>query len=263
MKLADFGELFRLVDWNDRLSDDVVKYIFNQVVQGLSYLHDRGIVHRDIKPENILIDSKCRAIIADFNFATRLEKHLQKSQATDFNPKVIKNFCVGSESYNAPELWEETRGEIVYDGIKADVFSAATTFFLMTLKFQPFRRATLKDPYYKRLVLDQKAFWKIFREYPIPDEFKDLFERMSALTPKDRLSTEEILQHRYLQSQQFVDERSRLKQDGADNHIKMEITQAFSNVQRQLGKEYDPFTDEVSSSHASDSAFDFLEAAQI
>ena len=57
---------------------------------------------------------------------------------------------VGSEAFNAPELWIEDYGDN-YDGIKADIFSAAATLFLMTLKFQPFRRATLKDPYYKRL----------------------------------------------------------------------------------------------------------------
>lgn len=39
---------------------------------------------------------------------------------------------------------------------------------------------------------------------PTTDEFKDLFEKMSALAPSERLSTEEVLQHRFLQSQQFV-----------------------------------------------------------
>jgi len=43
----------------------------------------------------------------------------------------------------------------------------------MTLKFQPFRRATLKDPYYKRIVQDSRAYWKIFREFTTPNEFKN------------------------------------------------------------------------------------------
>ena len=136
MKLADFGELFRLVDLNERLSEGAVKYIFFQVMTGLEYLHSRGIVHRDIKPENILLDSKCRAIIADFNFATKLERATKEEVLPGaFNPAVSKNICVGSDSYNAPELWEEFRRETYYDGPKADIFSAAATFFLMTLKF--------------------------------------------------------------------------------------------------------------------------------
>ena len=41
-------------------------------MDGLEYLHKKGVVHRDIKPENLLIDEEFRLIIADFNFATRL-----------------------------------------------------------------------------------------------------------------------------------------------------------------------------------------------
>ena len=71
---------------------------------------------------------------------------------------------VGSEAFNAPECWFKTEKYDFYDGVKADIFSAAATLFLMTLKFQPFRRATLKDPYFKRLstVKDKRQFWKIF-----------------------------------------------------------------------------------------------------
>jgi len=74
MKLAEYGELYRLVEMNDRLSEDLVQYLFSQLVQGLDYLHSKGFVHRDIKPENLLIDRKFKLIIADFNFATKLQK---------------------------------------------------------------------------------------------------------------------------------------------------------------------------------------------
>ena len=57
-------------------------------------------------------------------------------------------------------MTEESRR---YDGVKADIFAAAATLFFMTMKFQPFRRAHPKDPYYKRLAhKDKKWFWKIF-----------------------------------------------------------------------------------------------------
>lgn len=33
----------------------------------------------------------------------------------------------------------------------------------MTMKLSPFRRASLKDPYYKRLAhKDKRVFWKIY-----------------------------------------------------------------------------------------------------
>jgi serine/threonine protein kinase len=107
MKLAEFGELYRLVEINQRLSDDVVRYLFRQLVEGLNYLHSKGVVHRDIKPENLLIDRKFKLIIADFNFATNLQtsSHCGKTDKRTFDPTVQRNFNVGSEAYNAPELW--------------------------------------------------------------------------------------------------------------------------------------------------------------
>jgi serine/threonine protein kinase len=39
MKLAEFGELYRLVEMNQRLSDEVVRYLFRQLIEGLNYLH--------------------------------------------------------------------------------------------------------------------------------------------------------------------------------------------------------------------------------
>jgi len=74
MKLAEYGELYRLVDMNERLSEDLIRHFFSQLIEGLLYLHSHGFVHRDIKPENLLVDRKFRLIIADFNFATRLPR---------------------------------------------------------------------------------------------------------------------------------------------------------------------------------------------
>ena len=54
----------------------------------------------------------------------------------------------------------------MYDGIKADIFSAAGTLFYLKLMLAPFRRAHHRDPYYKRLALKSSTagFWKIYDE---------------------------------------------------------------------------------------------------
>lgn len=74
MNLAKHGDLYRLVEYNERFSEGLVRHLFLQLVEGLEYLHKKGVVHRDIKPENLLIDEEFRLVIADFNFATRLSK---------------------------------------------------------------------------------------------------------------------------------------------------------------------------------------------
>lgn len=35
-----------------------LKYIFKQILEGLAFMHSKGIIHRDIKSENLLIDPK-------------------------------------------------------------------------------------------------------------------------------------------------------------------------------------------------------------
>lgn len=32
---------------------------FNDLLNGIEYLHQHGIVHRDIKPENLLFNTNC------------------------------------------------------------------------------------------------------------------------------------------------------------------------------------------------------------
>jgi serine/threonine protein kinase len=156
MKLAEYGELYRIIELNERLSEDLVRHLFCQLLAGLNYLHQHGFVHRDIKPENLLIDRKFRLIIADLNFATRLTKvnnsqNLLCNEPSSKSPPIIgvknhgqnvfgqtmEKLCyynpnvelniVGSEAFNAPEIWEKS-GD-TYDGVKADIFSAAATLF--------------------------------------------------------------------------------------------------------------------------------------
>lgn len=72
MKLAEYGELFRFIEHTDRFSERLARTLFEQLIEGLNYLHMNGIAHRDIKPENLLIDKKFRLIIADLGFAIQL-----------------------------------------------------------------------------------------------------------------------------------------------------------------------------------------------
>jgi hypothetical protein len=82
--------------------------------------------------------------------------------------------------------------ELIYDGVKSDVFSVAATHFIMTMKTAPFGRAHLKDPYYKRLALiDKKRFWKVYQELPSSAEFRSLFEMMTNVNPAERVSLNE------------------------------------------------------------------------
>ena len=48
---------------------DIVCRYFVQLVDGLEYLHGRGVVHKDIKPGNLLLTTDGAVKITDFGVA--------------------------------------------------------------------------------------------------------------------------------------------------------------------------------------------------
>lgn len=67
MELCAGGDLLTYVRKRRKLTEDVAKYFFKQLIEGLAYLHhSKLIVHRDIKLDNILLDANGKIKIADF-----------------------------------------------------------------------------------------------------------------------------------------------------------------------------------------------------
>ena len=66
MELCAGGDLLNYVRKRRKLKEDVAKFVFRQVVEGLQYCHSKGIVHRDMKLDNLLLDETGTVKICDF-----------------------------------------------------------------------------------------------------------------------------------------------------------------------------------------------------
>lgn len=65
MELCAGGDLLSYVRKRRKLNENVAKYLFKQIIEGIGYIHSKNIIHRDIKLDNILLDNKGHIKIAD------------------------------------------------------------------------------------------------------------------------------------------------------------------------------------------------------
>mmetsp|Transcript_149997 Transcript_149997/g.482059 ORF Transcript_149997/g.482059 Transcript_149997/m.482059 type:complete len:403 (-) Transcript_149997:82-1290(-) len=110
-------------DYSGGLSTDIAARFMSQMLMGVAFLHERGIVHRDIKPENYLLvtrGSRSPLKLTDFGFASRIR------------PDEKLHRGVGTQFYAAPELLAGS-----YDQ-RADLWSLGVTGYVACTWHLPF-----------------------------------------------------------------------------------------------------------------------------
>ena len=120
--LSNSGSVYMVLEYMDHdltgllahpeitMSAANIKSLNYQMLSGLAYLHDRGILHRDMKGSNILLSGKGELKLADFGLA----RTYSKRKRDDYTNRVITLW------YRSPEL---LLGETVY-GPEVDMWSA-------------------------------------------------------------------------------------------------------------------------------------------
>ncbi|XP_078435816.1 CBL-interacting serine/threonine-protein kinase 1-like isoform X1 [Wolffia australiana] len=167
------GELFERIASGGRLSEREARKIFQQIVDAVSYCHDKGIYHRDLKPENVLLDAKGNVKISDFGLSA-LPQHLGRDG-------LLHTTC-GSPNYVAPEVLAN-RG---YDGAAADIWSCGVILYVILTGHLPFDDINLG-------VLYQKIFkGETYIPKWLSPGARRLIQRILDPNPKSRITVEGI-----------------------------------------------------------------------
>lgn len=107
--------------------------IMIQVLDGLAYAHEEGVVHQDMKPGNILVEERSgRPLIADFGIAK-----------TAYDEYGSKGVILGTPLYLAPEQAAAAVGAGETDQ-RSDIYSMGVILFRMVCGNVPRHKENVK-----------------------------------------------------------------------------------------------------------------------
>lgn len=186
IELVKYGEIFDYIFFPQKgFGENIGRYLFAQLLNGLEACHKSGIVHRDMKTENIMLSENWEIKIADFGFAT-------KADGKKGNGLLYTS--LGTASYASPEILSKKP----YLGVQADIFSLGVCLFVLVTGKMPFKHALIDDPYYREIVkMNYNKYWEkiSLKIIPVSSEFKQLFVMLINFDPCSRPTIEEAREH--------------------------------------------------------------------
>uniref|UniRef100_K3X170 non-specific serine/threonine protein kinase n=1 Tax=Globisporangium ultimum (strain ATCC 200006 / CBS 805.95 / DAOM BR144) TaxID=431595 RepID=K3X170_GLOUD len=237
LEYMENGSLAQFMKKFGSFSETLVAMYITQVLRGLAYLHEQGVLHRDVKGANILTTKDGLVKLADFGVAIKLSE-TQKS-----------NSVVGSPYWMAPEVIEMAGWSFA-----SDIWSVGCTIIELL---------STKPPYFD--LAPMAALFRIVQDDhpPLPERISpalhDFIMKCFMKEPRLRGSAEELLTHPWIaqipknkveQSSQMVSEHvsslndrdavlNTIKKYEKEKHTSSSFVEASPGDQNELVKEED------------------------
>lgn len=187
--LSDF--LLQIDEYNCEGFCNLINHAAKEIINGLSYLHSKGIAHRDLKPANILVSNQHYSALSDADdilqqyssrpIACKLtdfgESRSQLVQTQSFLASKTNNVDRGTVVYMAPEILVEKlriTGATISDLFLVDIWALGMIIFAMI-------NPNLKHPFRLEIrsagsISSQEGLKKFIcsqlsqRKHPLPDK---------------------------------------------------------------------------------------------
>jgi mitogen-activated protein kinase 1/3 len=225
----DYNELYMVMPYmptcietiiaDPSVSQDHISWMVFQILEGLAYMHDCGVIHRDLKPENVLVDGSSTIKIIDFGLARKMNSAQSMSEMTGVvqtlwyrAPEILLGQCadLGETQYGtAVDVWSV--GAILGELLSGNaLFQGKTETNMISLI-----REVCPDPDYFWEPVDRKArLSRVSNSSTLGDKFNitdptalDLLEGLLKIDPSVRLTAHQALEHPFFaQWQDFKSE---------------------------------------------------------
>lgn len=172
-----------------RFPEPTIRFLNRQILEGLSYLHSRGILHRDLKADNLLLDIDGTIKISDFGISKR---------SRDIYTNNAEMSMQGTIFWMAPEVIHNViKNQKQGYSAKVDVWSLGCVILEMFVGRRPWSTEEAIGAMYKLGSSKQAP--------PIPDDAKPYVSTVGknyldccfVIDPKKRPTAHELMGHEF------------------------------------------------------------------
>ncbi|XP_045917264.1 serine/threonine-protein kinase 17A [Micropterus dolomieu] len=187
LEFAAGGEIFNqcVSDQEDEaFSEDDVKRLMRQILEGVSFLHQNNVVHLDLKPQNILLTSSSPLgdiKIVDFGLSRMVSSHRELRE------------IMGTPEYVAPEI-------LNYEPISTatDMWSIGVLAYVMLTGISPFLGEDKQETFLNISQLNVSYTEEELQQ--LDRAALSFIQMLLRKQPQDRATAEQCLTHPWLQS---------------------------------------------------------------
>jgi len=180
IEYANQGELIEYLMYTSKFEDELARWFFQSLTEGMEYCHGQNVIHRDLKHDNCLLGENFVVKITDFGFATHY-----------YSEKGIKmKTAIGTQQYAAPEI---LAGKKYTESV--DIFSMGVMLFIAVAGSQPWRKADPRsDRWYKMI---HQGMWSSFfsyheRSHKFSEDQKTILKGILEPNPEERWTLKEV-----------------------------------------------------------------------
>ena len=179
------------------LTDSDIFFIFREIVEGLTYIHSKGLIHQNLNPDNIFINNKGEIKIGEFGVATVISE-----KANDTNDEILrsessKNLIKQFERYSNKKYMNNTITDNKFykdlevnkasvHGNKVDVYSAGLILYELLGRYKTIHE---KVKQIEQLKTSRKVVPQFKEAFPIQSS---LIETMISSDLNKRPNAKEI-----------------------------------------------------------------------